>query len=136
MYDKSLKDRRTPGDVVRVEIQLRDAPLKQSLAGGEEYVTELDFAQCYQAFRTLLITFAPSQPVSTPQDKYEALALIERQAQAAGIDSPVELLLSTMKARTAREWRRLITAAQLRLENFRWEEVLPESGPPDPIPGY
>lgn len=136
MYDKRLKDRRAPGNVVRVEVQLHKEPLKQYLAGDADYVTELNFARCYQAYRTLMITFAPSQPVTTPQNKYEAFALMERQAQAAGIDSPMELFLSTMKPRTAREWRRQFTSAQLRIENFRWEDVLPESGPPIPVSAY
>ena len=132
IYDKKLKRTRIHGDVARVEVQLSKEPLLQYLGHGDAHVTRLNFAQCYQAYRTLLITFASSVFVTSPGTIYETLALMEGNALSAGLESPVESYISSLNPRTARDWRRRITAANLRRENFRWEDILPESGPPDP----
>lgn len=132
MYDKSLQRTGRPGNVVRVEVQLRKEPLKNFL-GEDGQVRTLDFERCYHVFRRVLTTFAPSVNVHSPRNIYEALAILEREASEAGRDSPLSLVLDTMNARTGREWRRLITAALLRLEHFQWEQELPESGPPTPV---
>ena len=116
---------------MRVEVQLRKQALKKYLGGDNQQVTQLNFARCYQVYREVMTTFAPSVTVDTPTTFYEALAVVEENAHAAGSPSPMDIILSTMNERTGRDWRRKFTAAQLRRENFLWEEKLPESGPPD-----
>ena len=133
MYDKQYKRLSTPGDITRVEIQLSKKKLRQLLGNQGEKVTELDFNSCYRVFRNQLITFAPSVEVDSPRDIYEGLALLEQRVTAHGLPSPSELLLSTMPSRTGRDWRKKITAAQLRHENFQWEHVLPIDHPPEVI---
>ena len=132
IYDKVLERTGRPGDIVRVEVQLRKESLKRFL-GEEGVVGSLDFSRCYQVFRRILTTFAPSVTVQIPRDLYEALAIIDREAGEAGRASPLSLFLSALNSRTGREWRRRITAAQLRREHFQWERVLAESGPPTPV---
>lgn len=136
MYDKQFKELKRPGDIVRVEVQLRGKCLKRYLANGEEDVTQLRFALGYHAFREIMTTFAPSVIVNSSNNIYEGLANLENRVLAAGLESPIESFLTSINSRTARDWRKRMTAAHLRVENFQWENVLPEIETPAPIQGY
>ncbi len=133
MYDKTLERENRNGDISRIEIQLSNAPLRRYLANGRDQVAELDFNLCYRAYRDLMITFAPSVEVDAPRDIYEAIAILEEEAAENGTTSPMDLILQCLNTRTASDWRRKVTAAQLRREQFQWETVLPESGPPEAV---
>ncbi len=136
MYDKGREVTRRymqgsglPSNLLRVEIQLRKDPLKAELGGGE-YPKGLIFFDCYQAFRNMMLKFAPPQEISVPKDIYGAIAIFEQTGRTFSGQTHLELITSTMPARTAREWKRRVSQASLQSVQFDWAEKLPEMGLP------
>ena len=136
MYDKGreitrryMQNEGLPSNLLRVEIQLQKAPLKNELGGGE-YPTEIIFSECYQAFRRMMLKFAPPMEIAEPGDIYSAVAAFEQSGASVCGQTLLEMLTSSMPERTAREWKRRVSQASLQSVQFDWAEKLPEQGPP------
>lgn len=139
MYDKGremtrrhMKNEGLPSNLLRVEIQLQKNPLKNELGGGD-YPTELIFSECYQAFRRMMLKFAPPMEIVEPSDIYSAVAAMEQSGSTFYGQTALELIMSNMPDRTAREWKRKVSQANLQTLQFHWSEKLPEEGPPQLI---
>jgi hypothetical protein len=136
MYDKGREMTRRymqndglPSDLLRVEIQLQKAPLKNELGGGE-YPEILIFSECYEAFRRMMLKFAPPMEIPVPKDMYSAVAVMEQAGSIFQGQTALELITSSMPDRTVREWKRKVSQANLQMLQFDWAEKLPEQVPP------
>jgi len=127
----------------RVEIQLRGAKhiAKELGFPNREYIKldQLDFQDCYLAYRRILMEFDGNGavPVSKPNN-ISFLAILERHPEtwdSLGGMSPLEWwrLTTNPAARTFREVRRDVGKVMLELEHFRWADHLPEDRLPDLI---
>jgi hypothetical protein len=129
MYDKVLEQTRKPGDVVRVEVQLRGTRLKNALGDGEK-VPGLDLALCYSAYREILLGFAPA---TLPKigSVAELLALAERHNWTADGVRAFDLWAHQKSARQVARVRQQMAALRPEIHQIDWAALLPsESLPP------
>jgi len=94
----------TTSEVLRVEIQLWQKALKHVLNTGGGFPLALDFQECYQAFRSKLLKFAPAREVMpSPQSKAEALALLDQPGGEVEGRTPSEWFTKHMTPQTRRK---------------------------------
>jgi hypothetical protein len=133
MYDKlreMFKNKRN-GNVLRVEVELHGDRLKEELGGGEQ-VTSLNFDQCYQAFRHVMIGFEPP-PVPNAGGIAEVLATGMREGWTAGGVPFFEWYTRNMSVRNISRLRRQIEALRPTFYQIDWSKLLPADGPPPPV---
>lgn len=122
-YDKLLKDTKTPGNVTRLEVQLRGSRLKQ-LVGSGASVTRLDFAQCYQAYRTIIQKFRPK-----PVPKIAAVVDLIAYANTLGVDLWPHWSQHYRNSRSLNRARRQFAARKLTYSCLNWDALLPNRYP-------
>ena len=125
MYDKALEQTGQKGDVVRVEVQLRGKRLKRELRDDEySNVTGLDFYDCYQAYRRILLGF---NPPSLPKigSVAELLALAERHDWTADGVTPFDLWARGKSAKQITRVRKQMAALRPEVHDIDWEALLP-----------
>ncbi len=130
-YDKVLERFKHPGNVLRVEVQLRGQVLKDQLGDGDA-VTHLDFNACYRVYREILLGFEPS-PVPQVTKIAHLLAIGEKEGwQSNGVTS-FQLYTAGESARTVRRLKRQMALLRPAIFQIHWRELLPEGGPPPAV---
>lgn len=120
------KETRLHGEVIRVECQLRGQVLSARLNGGKK-LFNLDFHNCYSAFRNILLAF---KPTGVPIGK-------ARQAWLSALNTcPAELAMFLRESdpNTAKKCRREISQLRMRKKRIEWDKLLPAGAPPSPWP--
>jgi hypothetical protein len=123
MYDKAREQTGKPGDVVRVEVQLRGQRLKTALGDGEK-VTGLDLDLCYQAYRQILLGFTPPA-LPLIGTVAELLALGERHHWTAHGVPAFDLWARGKSARQVSRVRQQMAALRPEVHEIDWEALLP-----------
>jgi len=117
MYDKTDRRRSFPLWIVRVEVQLHTAKLREKFQDNP--VSALSFCKCYQIYRSVVIKFHP-HPVPKIHSKDEALFL----ADQAGV--PVmQHLNRTLSERSMQTMRKKRTNFILQSSRIDWRRLLP-----------
>lgn len=144
-YDKVLQETKNKsfGTVARIEIKLQGGGLKSVLGPGENrYPTHLDFFQCYQAYRNIILKFHPDSNVEVGggarrhNNVREVLLDVFAQATNKGLvmpdgRTPLDILRSCGAGQlTIRKTENLIAGRQLAGMGIRWVELFPEQWPP------
>jgi hypothetical protein len=149
IYDKQRDESRSPGRVVRVELQLRGQTLKELVdrcAGSSKYVGldgkdrvylslggrtfDLDFDELYAYYREQCLKFEPQQEIKAGS-VYELLALLEAQdIRLSNGASPLEVFLASKSKATRSRVRKGVSAAKPLCFSFSWLELLPGNSIP------
>jgi hypothetical protein len=132
MYDKELEMNGTPGEVVRVEVQLRGKRLYQLFGVESGQLTILDFAKCYEVYRNIVLEFQPA-PLADVKGILEILAICERNGWNENGVGMLDLWARNKNPRYARHVRAKVGKIVLQRSTINWAELLPEAGPPDPV---
>lgn len=121
----------TTSEILRVEIQLWQKALRHVFNTGDGFPVALDFQECYQAFRSELLKFAPAREVMpSPQSKAEALALLDQLGGEVEGRTASEWFTEHMTPQTRRKWKREVAECHVSRVGFDWAEILPEDHPP------
>jgi hypothetical protein len=131
MYDKVLKEFKCQGDVVRVEIQLKGRRLMEELGNGNK-VTKIDFYQCYQTYRRILLGFDPN-PIATVSNIAEFLAIAERERWQSNGISAFELYTKNLSKRHLRRLQRDMAVCRPEVFKINWAELLPADATPPAV---
>jgi hypothetical protein len=127
-YDKVLERFKRNGDVLRVEVQLRGDRLKEELGNGAR-VTRLVFADCYAAFRRIMLGFC-LPPIERGGKIAQLLAMGERAGwQSDGIPA-FDLYTGGMSGRHVRRLQKQMAAWRPMVFQIDWAQILPVDGPP------
>tara|TARA_R110002096_G_scaffold78416_11_gene184714 strand:- start:550 stop:1554 length:1005 start_codon:yes stop_codon:yes gene_type:complete len=139
LYDKGMEMFSNPSPVVRIEIQLKGAPLKR-LLGGEPngYPTELNFEECYRVYREQLLRFPTVKhlPLQDVQSLRQLTPFLLSSYEASEIKlsdgrTPMEWVEELPLSRqTLSSIRQEMVAAQLEGVGISFSELLPETWPP------
>ena len=124
MYDKVLEQTGKPGDIVRVEVQLRGKPLKDELAGGADRVQELDFWDCYAAYRRILLGFC-LPPLPRVPKIAKLLALGAKHGWNADGVPAFELWTLGKSPRQISRLRRELATLRPTVHHIDWAKMLP-----------
>ncbi|MBA2269126.1 MAG: hypothetical protein H0W20_00815 [Chthoniobacterales bacterium] len=124
MYDKVLKQTKRPGNVIRLEVELRGKKLAQLLNSGIP-VTSLDFRVCYGAYRRIVQMF---RPIASPQCR-DTLDLIAFTAQRYSIDLWPHWKTVYKNRQSANRARRRLLGLKLSYYKIDWATLLPNSRP-------
>jgi hypothetical protein len=130
MYDKTLEMLKQPGKIVRVEARLQTRALKKYL--GPDRQAGLDFHECYNAYRNILLGFCPSS-VPKFSGLAEYLAIGNRQKWAANGLSAFEIYALELGDRQKRRLQKQISQARKHVFQFDWPHLLPPDGPPKAV---
>lgn len=131
MYDKELEANGTPGEVVRVEYQLRGKECSRTVETASMRIPS--FSQLWAKYREISLGF---QPVRLPNPKrlgvHQLLAILHSE----GVTIEGVPILDWARAFTVshRGWYRLRNKVKAyRVEHFRidWEALVPATGPAD-----
>ena len=131
LYDKSAEMFKRDGNILRVEVELHGGRLREELGGGNP-VTSLNFDQCYQAFRRVMLGFQLS-PIPRKGGIAEFLAAGMREGWTAGGVPCFELYTQGMSSKNTSRLRRQIEALRPAFYQINWAELLPADGPPPPV---
>lgn len=125
MYDKTFELRGKPGDVVRVEWQLRGRSLEKRLGSDPGHLEDL--GACYQAYKCLCEGFQP-QAVYTVRTQAEILRVCEIEGlHLANGQTVTELWASMLRSKSAKwELRKKVQAAHVVKQDISWQELLPK----------
>jgi hypothetical protein len=77
MYDKLLEQTKRPGNVIRLEVELRGKRMKSLLANGAQ-VTSLNFGTCYLTYRSIVQKFS-TKLVPKITDTIDLLAFVQQK---------------------------------------------------------
>ena len=130
-YDKTLERFKRPGDILRVEVQLRGKRLREELGAGER-VTRLNFAECYAAYRRIMLGFCPPA-IQQAGRISQFLAIGERDGwQANGVPA-FDLYTADKSSRQVRRIQGQMAACRPAVFEIDWADILPVDGPPAPV---
>jgi hypothetical protein len=135
LYDKQLEMTGKPGNILRLEIQLRKPKLGELFGkSGFEPLNHLDFWQCYQVYRSLVCNLQP-EPLPEKLDFNRLLA----ETEAAGFRlsnglTAMETYRATVDKETYMARRRQIKGMVLSATSINWERLLPPFLLPEDLP--
>ncbi len=126
MYDKNPKSRDEADGVLRVELRLGGAKLREKI----DVDAKLDFAALYDIFRAEVVKLAS---VTLPEPRKHSFAEL-----AAGLPLEVrsQFLLDYRQGKTtraARGFERKVGSADLRRIGWNWNDKLPVGHPPEVV---
>jgi hypothetical protein len=137
-YDKRMEQDRRPGDVMRLEFQVRGRKHLPAIWNGRDF----DMATAHRSYRRLALGFQP-RPLTRPADLAGFLAWLDRSNVLVRDERPAEVFLSMKSSVRYRQHLR----AQMRraiVPEFvlDFTRLIPETGspewidcPPDSGPG-
>jgi len=130
IYDKCKEAFKQPGDVVRVEIELHKRKLARELGNGRGQVSRLDFRECYQAYRRLLLGFEPDAlPANTPT--LAEILLAGEYNNWKHLGEPLfDWVARKLSERQVRRIRKQMSECRPSVFQFSWKALLP----PDRLP--
>ena len=130
-YDKLRQMTKKPGDVIRVEVQLRGSLLRERFGSGSPLM-DLDFDECYKVYRQVLLGFCPS-PVAKVSKFAHLLATGMREGWNSNGIGIFDLHTQHLSDKQRRRLQKEI--AILRADAFQvdWSELLPQDGRPEPV---
>lgn len=102
-YDKSAEQNGVPGDLMRLEFQLRTKALAKLPSLWDGKILNADAAR--QIYRLLSLEFKP-QPVAQPGSLVEFLALLQRESVELCGRPAVEVFVSMKKTPKYQRWLR------------------------------
>lgn len=121
LYDKAKEVEKKPGDVARLEVQLRGRKLRKLVAGHEKRkLVDLTWDRCLRAYEWLLMGF---QPISTAEvsSMVEFLSLAERDGlRFKDGRTATEVWLETKTLRHRRRVRQQMNRVRLRRNEWNW----------------
>lgn len=120
MYDKSLEQTGRPGNVVRVEIQLKGGKLRKVLGRGVD-LTSLTFRKCYHEYRSIILRFSP-KPIPLVSD---AIDLIAFARQVHGIDLWQHWQRNYTSRQSLNRARRQLLLRKVDYSSIDWLKMLP-----------
>ena len=135
MYDKLLQMGAGPGDVLRLEIELRKPKLGElfGLADGQA-MRNLDFWKAYEVYRSIVCQMRP-------QGLPENLDLNRLLAECEAVDFRLSNGLTAMETyrgcvdrKTYLDRRRAVKGMVLTAANIDWQKLLPVGRLPDDLP--
>lgn len=125
LYDKNLEKFKTPGNVARLEFQLKGRAIPEGLWTSEGF----DFHACYGHYRKLCMGFAPV-PLPAPSNLIEFLAWLDRSGCVVDGMRPVERFLASKSRAQQFKLRRALRSASYEVKRIDWAELLPASSFP------
>lgn len=130
MYDKCLEMLKVPGEIMRVEVRLRDNVLAKLF--GQRAVRSLNFDTCYELYRNTLLGFCPSS-VPKVSAISEFLALAEREGWKSDGVSAFEIYTQRLSKKQRRRIQKQMAQTRSSVFNFDWADLLPVRYPPAPV---
>lgn len=126
LYDKSLEKFKRPGNVARLEFQLKG----RAIADGLWTSAGFNFQACYNHYRTLCLGFE-ARSLPAPSNLVEFLAWLDRSNVLIEGLRPVDVYLGH-KGRSQRyNLRKQIRRASYEVKCIDWQSLLPESSFPE-----
>jgi hypothetical protein len=125
-YDKCLSQLKRPGDVVRVEVQLRGNTLRKAFTGSEHGdLRTLSFWRCYEVFREFVCGFCPA-PIPRVPNLAHLLTLgeVEEWKTKAGV-SQFDIWKIGVSPRHVSRMRRDMASLRPKVHHIDWETLLP-----------
>lgn len=123
MYDKLLKHSTRPGNVYRVEVELRGRRLRKILGHGQP-ITALDFLDCYATYRQLLCGFT-----TKPQPNISDIVDLIAYAQKLGLDLWPYWSCTYKNRQSRNRARKQLLARKLTYFAVDWKKLLPATRP-------
>lgn len=133
-YDKSYEMGFGPGDILRLELQLRKPKLNEIFGKKDAPVLSLDFSTCYRIYRMIVCELKPV-PIAPTFGFNTLLAHCEAGGftLANGL-SAMEAYRATVSRDTFLAKRRQIKGMILTAAGIDWSELLPEKRLPEVLP--
>lgn len=125
LYDKSLEKFKRPGNVARLEFQLKGRAIPEGLWTSEGF----DFQGCYAHYRKLCMGFEPV-PLPVPSNLIEFLAWLDRSGCLVDGVRPVERYLASKSKAQRYKLRKALQSASYQVKRIDWCELLPASSYP------
>lgn len=130
IYDKvrQVTKKSQPGNVVRVELQIRNPKLRELLGDGER-VTDLRFDRCYAVFRSLLQGFTPTT-VPSVSNIADIFVMADIEGCRPHGMSLFQHWAQTRSPRQVSRMRQQMAAVRLKYFKHDFATLLPENGLP------
>jgi hypothetical protein len=124
MYDKVLEMSKKPGSIVRVEAQLRGRTLKKQLSDGAGHVKHLNFEQCYQAYRNLMLGFCPAA-LPKASGLVDILAIAQQEGWESKGVSAFDIWARSKSTKQKRRVQRELAMRRIEIYKIDWSGLLP-----------
>lgn len=128
IYDKMRERFNRNGNVVRVEVQLKGRRLMEELGNGNK-VTKIDFYQCYQTYRRILLGFEPS-PITRVNNIAEFLTVGEREGWSSDGIPAFDLYTKNLCRKQVRRLQRDMAICRPEVFKMNWAQLLPADATP------
>ncbi|MCG3777124.1 MAG: hypothetical protein JW395_4000 [Nitrospira sp.] len=132
IYDKQLEQRGQPGNIVRVEVELRREALKKAFFGMRDSpefewreLTSLSFGRCYEVYREIMCGFRPAR-LRRMSSMAEFLAMADQAGWKWEGVPAFDLWRIDKCAHHVRRVRKEMARLRPHIHHIDWEVLLPE----------